>query len=83
MFLNQKAYVHTCLVQDAFPRFLRAKAFGNLTPATSFVRMLLGLLVLWGGLVAALCFIFLDIKPRTLRLTVSVSIGGCYRFVRS
>ncbi|KAL7412490.1 RGS domain-containing protein [Mrakia frigida] len=72
MFLNQKAYVHTCLVQDAFPRFLRAKAFGNLTPATAFVRMLLGLLVLWGGLVAALCFVFLDIKPRSLRLTLLV-----------
>jgi hypothetical protein len=72
MFLSQKAYVHTTLVSDAFPRFLRAKAFGNLTPATVFLRLLLGLVVLWAGLVAAFCFVFLDIKPRRLRLSVRI-----------
>lgn len=70
MFINQKAYAHAVLAQDAFPRFLRAKAFGNLTPFTSFVRLLVGLLITWAGLTAAFCFVFLDIRPRRLRLTV-------------
>lgn len=70
MFLNQKAYAHSVLAQDAYPRFLRAKAFSNLSPFTSFLRLLLGLLFAWAGLVAAFCFIFLDIEPRRLRVTV-------------
>jgi len=70
MFLNQKAYAHSVLAQDAYPRFLRAKAFSNLSPFTSFLRLLFGLLFAWAGLVAAFCFIFLDIQPRRLRVTV-------------
>lgn len=70
MFINQKAYAHSVLAQDAYPRFLRSKAFSNLTPFTSFLRLILGLLVAWGGLVASFCFIFLDIQPRRLRVTV-------------
>ncbi|CDZ96247.1 Regulator of G protein signalling superfamily [Phaffia rhodozyma] len=72
MFVRQKAYTHAVLVQDAYPRFLRAKAFGNLTPFTCFFRLLLGLLITWGGLTAAFCFVFLDIQPRRLRLSLLV-----------
>lgn len=54
---------------DIFPRFLRAKAFGNLTPISSLVRLTLGLLALWAGLATAFSFIFLDVR-RTKRLWV-------------
>jgi hypothetical protein len=66
----QKVYIFKALEQDAFPRFLRAKAFGNLTPLGSFVRLIAGLLVLWGGFVLGFSFIFLDWKPRLDRLWV-------------
>ncbi|WWD21919.1 hypothetical protein CI109_106407 [Kwoniella shandongensis] len=64
----QKVYIFKALEQDAFPRFLRAKAFGNLTPLGSFVRLIAGLLCLWGGFVLAFSLIFLDHKPKITRL---------------
>ncbi|UOH80687.1 hypothetical protein LQV05_003343 [Cryptococcus neoformans] len=39
LFHAQKVYVFKALEQDAFPRFLRAKAFANLTPLGSIVRL--------------------------------------------
>ncbi|KAK8846612.1 hypothetical protein IAR55_005698 [Kwoniella newhampshirensis] len=68
LFHAQKVYIFKALEQDAFPRFLRAKAFGNLTPLGSFVRLIAGLLCLWGGFVLAFSLIFLDYKPRLTRL---------------
>lgn len=55
---------------DVFPRFLRAKAFGNLTPISALVRLSLGLLALWAGLATGFSFIFLD-QDRQKRLWVS------------
>ncbi|WVW78893.1 hypothetical protein I302_100856 [Kwoniella bestiolae CBS 10118] len=68
LFHAQKVYIFKALEQDAFPRFLRAKAFGNLTPLSSFVRLIAGLVCLWGGFVLAFSLIFLDWKPRLTRL---------------
>jgi hypothetical protein len=48
MFYVQKECCFRAMEQDAFPRSLRSKAFGNLTPA--FVRLVVGLIVLWIGL---------------------------------
>jgi len=53
--------------QDAFPRFLRSKAFGNLTPVSALIRLILGLLVLWIGLATAFSLIFLDVQPKSKR----------------
>ena len=72
IFHAQKVWIYKTLEQDAFPRFLRAKAFGNLTPMGSFVRLVLGLIVLWGGFVLAFSLIFLDWKPRLTRLWVRI-----------
>ena len=71
LFHNQKVYIFRALEQDAFPRFLRAKAFGNLTPLGSFARLIAGLFLLWGGFVIAFSLIFLDHKPKLDRLWVS------------
>jgi len=67
MFHQQKEYVFRAMEQDAFPRFLRAKAFGNLTPVGALVRLCLGLLVLWVVLATAFSLIFLDVKPKSKR----------------
>jgi len=48
MFHAQKECCFRAMEQDAFPRSLRSKAFGNLTPA--LVRLVVGLIVLWIGL---------------------------------
>ncbi|GAA6061378.1 hypothetical protein JCM10212_005832 [Sporobolomyces blumeae] len=70
MFHPQKEYVYRALEQDSFPRFLRAKAFGNLTPISALVRLAIGLVALWAGLATAFAFIFLDTKPKVKRLWI-------------
>ncbi|KAF9269869.1 hypothetical protein L218DRAFT_993854 [Marasmius fiardii PR-910] len=67
MFHAQKEYCFRAMEQDAFPRFLRAKAFGNLTPVSSLVRLILGLIVLWIGLAVAFSLVFLDVQPKSKR----------------
>ncbi|KAE8214631.1 hypothetical protein CF319_g1513 [Tilletia indica] len=69
MFHAQKEYVFRTMESDLFPRFLRAKAFGNLTPISALVRLSLGLLALWAAFATAFSFIFLDVN-RTKRLWV-------------
>ncbi|RSH90099.1 Bud site selection protein, Revert to axial protein 1 [Saitozyma podzolica] len=70
LFHAQKVYIFKALEQDAFPRFLRAKAFSNLTPLSSFVRLIAGLFVLWGAFVLGFSLIFLDYKPKVTRLWI-------------
>ena len=74
MFHAQKEYCFRAMEQDAFPRFLRAKAFGNLTPASALVRLVLGLVILWIGLATAFSLVFLDIQPKSKRFFVSSSV---------
>lgn len=70
LFHAQKVYIFRALEADAFPRFLRAKAFANLTPAGAFWRLVLGLIVLWGGFVLGFALVFLD-RSRVVRVWVS------------
>ncbi|PFH47574.1 hypothetical protein AMATHDRAFT_151789 [Amanita thiersii Skay4041] len=67
LFHAQKEYCFRAMEQDAFPRFLRSKAFGNLTPISALVRLIVGLIVLWVGLAAAFSLVFLDVKPKSKR----------------
>ena len=71
IFHAQKEYCFRAMEQDAFPRFLRSKAFGNLTPISALVRLILGLIILWIGLAAAFSLVFLDITPKSKRFFVS------------
>ncbi|KAI0051532.1 hypothetical protein FA95DRAFT_233678 [Auriscalpium vulgare] len=67
MFHAQKEYCFRAMEQDAFPRFLRAKAFGNLTPTSALVRLVAGLITLWIGLATAFSLVFLDVTPKSKR----------------
>lgn len=71
MFHSQKEYCFRAMEQDAFPRFLRSKAFGNLTPVSALVRLVVGLIVLWIGLAVGFSLIFLDVHPKSKRFFVS------------
>ena len=77
MFHAQKEYCFRAMEQDAFPRFLRAKAFGNLTPVSALVRLVVGLLVLWAGLSAAFGLVFLDVQPKSKRFFVRIVCCLC------
>ncbi|KAF8625694.1 hypothetical protein AX15_005264 [Amanita polypyramis BW_CC] len=67
MFHAQKEYCFKAMEQDAFPRFLRSKAFGNLTPISALVRLIAGLIILWVGLAVAFSLVFLDVHPKSKR----------------
>ena len=72
MFHAQKDYCFRAMEQDAFPRFLRSKAFGNLTPMSALVRLIAGLISLWIGLATAFSLVFLDVKPKSVRFYVCI-----------
>ncbi|KAI6710585.1 hypothetical protein PZA11_004292 [Diplocarpon coronariae] len=57
-----KDYVFQAMERDAFPGFLRAKALGNLVPPSLMVRLIAGLLAMFGGFWAAFVLIFLDLS---------------------
>jgi hypothetical protein len=65
-----KDYVFQAMERDAFPGFLRMKALGNLIPPTLIMRLILGLLAMFGAFWTAFILIFLDESRRT-RLWVS------------
>jgi hypothetical protein len=55
-----KDYVFQAMERDAFPGFLRSKALGNLVPPSMMLRLILGLLALFGALWTGFILIFLD-----------------------
>ena len=65
-----KDYTFQAMERDAFPGFLRAKALGNLVPPSSFLRLILGLLAMFGGFWAGFACILLN-KPKHIRCWVS------------
>ncbi|KAF1993737.1 regulator of G protein signaling superfamily [Amniculicola lignicola CBS 123094] len=60
IFDDAKDYVFYAMERDAFPGFLQAKAFGNLTPVNVALRVVVGLVSLFGGLWAAFTLVFLN-----------------------
>lgn len=83
MFHAQKEYVFRAMEQDAFPRFLRAKAFGNLTPVSALVRLVVGLVVLWIGLSVGFSLIFLDVHPKSKRFFLFIPFSIAILFLIS
>lgn len=64
-----KDYVFQAMERDAFPGFLRMKALGNLVPPSMLMRLILGLLAMFGGFWVAFILIFLN-YPRHIRVWV-------------
>ena len=74
-----KDYTFQAMERDAFPGFLRAKALGNLVPPSSFLRLCLGLLGIFGGLWAGFACILLN-KPKHIRCWVRSTSPILLRF---
>ncbi len=68
-----KDYVFQAMERDAFPGFLRMKALGNLIPPTLIMRLIIGLVSMFGGFWAAFILIFLN-ESRLTRLWVCDSL---------
>jgi hypothetical protein len=68
-----KDYVFQAMERDAFPGFLRTKALGNLVPPSLMMRLIVGLLAMFGGFWTAFVLIFLN-YPRHTRAWVSLML---------
>jgi len=55
-----KDYVFQAMERDAFPGFLRAKALGNIIHPSMMLRLLIGLVAMFGALWTAFILIFLN-----------------------
>ena len=71
-----KDYVFQAMERDAFPGFLRTKALGNIVPPSMMIRLIIGLVSLFGGFWAAFVLIFLN-KSRATRcfLIIPFTVG--------
>lgn len=69
-----KDYVFQAMERDAFPGFLRMKALGNLIPPTLVLRLIVGLVAMFGAFWAGFVLIFLD-KSRLTKCWVSTGQG--------
>lgn len=71
-----KDYVFQAMERDAFPGFLRAKALGNIVQPSMMLRLICGLVALFGALWTAFVLIFLN-KSRATRcwLILPFTIG--------
>lgn len=68
-----KDYVFQAMERDAFPGFLRMKALGNLIPPSLVIRLILGLVAMFGAFWTAFVLIFLNYS-RTTRCWVRLSL---------
>ncbi|KAG0379526.1 Bud site selection protein, Revert to axial protein 1 [Mortierella sp. AD032] len=57
-----------------FPRFLKARAYGNMVPSHRLLRVVLGLFFLFIGFAILLSLIFLNVRPRSLRAWALIPI---------
>ncbi|KAI9835436.1 MAG: hypothetical protein M1819_002354 [Sarea resinae] len=71
-----KDYVFQAMERDAFPGFLRSKALGNLVPPSLMLRLIVGLLSMFGAFWTAFALVFLN-KARHTRcwLILPFTIG--------
>lgn len=60
VFDEAKEYVFQAMERDAYPGFLRAKALGNLVPPSLVMRLIIGLLAMFGAFWTSFILIFLD-----------------------
>ena len=71
-----KDYVFQAMERDAYPGFLRMKALGNLIPPTLILRLIIGMISMFGAFWAAFVLIFLDESRRTrLYLIIPFTFG--------
>ncbi|GAO17206.1 uncharacterized protein UV8b_05466 [Ustilaginoidea virens] len=80
-----KDYVFQAMERDAFPGFLRMKALGNLIPPTLVMRLIIGLVSMFGAFWTAFILIFLDEDRQTrcwliLPFTVGIYLLSSYQY---
>lgn len=86
VFDQAKDYVFQAMERDAFPGFLRAKALGNIVQPSMMIRLIVGLVSLFGAFWTAFVLIFLNSSRRTrcweiLPFTVGVYLLASHQYM--
>ncbi|RIA98558.1 RGS domain-containing protein [Glomus cerebriforme] len=68
IYYEAKKEIYAFMEREPFPRFLKCRAFGNMSLAHLTMRLFIGLFFLFLGFSIVLSLIFLDINPKTIRL---------------
>ncbi|CAG8552564.1 8564_t:CDS:2 [Paraglomus brasilianum] len=68
IYKEAKKEVYRLMKREIYPNFLKARAYGNMTPRQTLIRLGLGLFSLFVGFTVELSLILLDEKPRSKRL---------------
>ena len=81
-----KDYVFQAMERDAFPGFLRAKALGNIVAPSMMLRLIAGLIALFGALWTAFVLIFLNASRSSrcweiLPFTVGVYLLATHQYM--
>ncbi|ORX93744.1 regulator of G protein signaling superfamily [Basidiobolus meristosporus CBS 931.73] len=79
VFLQAKEFVFQEMLANSFPRFLRTRAYSNITPFHAMFRLVLGLFLLFVGFAAEFTLIFMDVQPKALRFwgLIPIWLGVC------
>ncbi|EFP80113.2 glycine hydroxymethyltransferase [Puccinia graminis f. sp. tritici CRL 75-36-700-3] len=78
LFVRKKEYIFRSMERDTFPRFLRAKALGNLTPMSSIIRLSVGLVAIWIGLSVALSLIFIWLESQAVKSARIIKVHSMF-----
>lgn len=70
VFDDVRGYVFQAIEHSAYPKFLRAKALGNLVAPSALLRLIFGIFCIFGGLWIGFVLIFLNYAPQVTRLWV-------------
>ncbi|CAG8708799.1 15880_t:CDS:2, partial [Cetraspora pellucida] len=74
IFYEAKREIFEFMQREHFPRFLEARAFGNMNILQTMLRLVLGLFFLFIGFATALSLIFLNVEPRAVRIWCLIPI---------
>jgi len=86
VFDQAKDYVFQAMERDAFPGFLRAKALGNIVQPSMMIRLIVGLVSLFGAFWTAFVLIFLNASRKTrcweiLPFTVGIYLLASHQYM--
>jgi len=73
IYYEAKNEIYAFIEKEHFPRFLKARAFGNMNATQVLMRLGIGLFFVFLGFTIALSLIFLDIRQREVPLFVCVN----------
>jgi len=72
VFDDAKNFVYLKMERESFPIFLQKNALHNLNNFSCLIRLIFGIFWLFSGFWISYCFIFINIKPKSIRAIIII-----------